>query len=38
MNLNMFSNFMQALNSIRKNSTKNSYFYKHILFTIIYLL
>jgi hypothetical protein len=38
MNLNKFPGFMQVLNSIRKNSTKNEYFPTHIIFTIIYLL
>jgi hypothetical protein len=34
----MFSDFMQVLNSIRKQTTKNEYFSRHIIFTIIYLL
>jgi hypothetical protein len=38
MSLNKFYDFMQVLNSIRKHPTKNEYFPKHILFTIIYLL
>jgi hypothetical protein len=38
MNLNMLSDFMQVLNSIRKHLTKNKYFPMYILFTIIYLL
>jgi hypothetical protein len=38
MSLKKFSNFMQVLKSIRKQSTKSEYFLKHILFTIIYVL
>jgi hypothetical protein len=38
MNLNMLFEFMQVLNIKRKHYTKNKYFTKHILFTIIYLL
>jgi hypothetical protein len=38
MNLAMFYDFMQVLNSIRKLPTKNDYFTKHIIFTTIYLL
>jgi hypothetical protein len=38
MDLNIFYGFIQVLNSIRKHPTKNGYFPKHILFTIIYLL
>jgi hypothetical protein len=34
----MLSDIMHVLNSIRKYPTKNEYFLKHILFTIIYLL
>jgi hypothetical protein len=34
----MPSDFMQVLNSIRKHYTNNEYFYRHILFTKIYLL
>jgi hypothetical protein len=34
----MLSDFMRALNSIRKHYTNNEYFYRHILFTMIYLL
>jgi hypothetical protein len=34
----MLSDFMQVLNSIRKHYTNNKYFYRHILFTKIYLL
>jgi hypothetical protein len=36
--LTWFSNFMHVLNSISKHYTKNEYFSKHILFTIIYLM
>jgi hypothetical protein len=36
--LNMLSSFIQVLNSIRKHPTKNEYFSKRILFTIIFLL
>jgi hypothetical protein len=36
MNLNILSDFMQVLNIRRKHFTKNEYFPKHILFTIIY--
>jgi hypothetical protein len=32
-----FYDFIQVLSSIRKHPTKNEYFSKHILFTIIYL-
>jgi hypothetical protein len=38
MNLAILYDFMQVLNSIRKQPTKNDYFTKHIIFTIIYLL
>jgi hypothetical protein len=38
MNLIIFSNFMQGLNSTREFATKNYYFPMHILFTTIYLL
>jgi hypothetical protein len=38
MNLIIFSDFMQGLNSTRECSTKNYYFPMHILFTTIYLL
>jgi hypothetical protein len=38
MSLNKFFDFMQVLNSLRKHPTKNEYFYKHILFSTIYLL
>jgi hypothetical protein len=38
MNLNMLSGFMQVLHITRKHYTKNEYFPKHIIFTIIYLL
>jgi hypothetical protein len=38
MSLNKFSDLMQVLKSIRKQSTKTEYFSKHILFTIIYVL
>jgi hypothetical protein len=38
MDLIMLSDFMQVLNSIRKHYTNNKYFYRHILFTKIYLL
>jgi hypothetical protein len=34
----MFSDFIQVIYHIRKHPTKNEYFPKHILFTIIYLL
>jgi hypothetical protein len=37
MDLIMFSDFMQVLNSIRKHYTNNEYFCRHILFTMIYL-
>jgi hypothetical protein len=36
--LNMLSDFMQVLDSIRKHYTKNGYFHKHILFSTISLL
>jgi hypothetical protein len=36
--LNMLSDFIQVLDSIRKHYTKNEYFCKHVLFTTIYLL
>jgi hypothetical protein len=35
--LNILSDFMQVLYSIREHYTRNEYFPKHILFTIIYL-
>jgi hypothetical protein len=38
MNINKFSDFMKVTNSIRKYHTKIEHFYKHILFSIIYLL
>jgi hypothetical protein len=38
MNLNMLYDFMQALKIKRNHPTKNEYFPKHILFTIIYLM
>jgi hypothetical protein len=38
MSLNMLSNFMKALNSIRMHYAKNENFPKHIQFTTIYLL
>jgi hypothetical protein len=34
----MLSDVMLVLNSIRKYYTNNEYFYRHILFTRIYLL
>jgi hypothetical protein len=34
----MLPDFMQVLDSLWKHPTKNEYFSKHILFTIIYLL
>jgi hypothetical protein len=37
MHLIMFSDFMQVLHSIRNQTTKNENF-RHIIFTIIYLL
>jgi hypothetical protein len=37
-NLIMFSDFMQGLNSTRKHYTKNEYCSMHILFSTIYLL
>jgi hypothetical protein len=36
--LNMVYDFMKVLQSTRKHPTKNEYFYKHILFSTIYLL
>jgi hypothetical protein len=36
--LNILSDFMQVLYSIREHYTKVGYFPKHILFIIIYLL
>jgi hypothetical protein len=38
MHLIMFYDFIQVLNSIKKHPTKNEYFSRHIIFTIIYLL
>jgi hypothetical protein len=38
MSLNMLSDFMQVLNSIRKHSTKTEYFRKHIQVTTVSLL
>jgi hypothetical protein len=38
MSINKFSDFMKVLNTIKKHSTKNEYFPKHIQFTTIYLL
>jgi hypothetical protein len=38
MDLNILSKFMQVLNIERKHYTKNEYFPKHILLTIIYLM
>jgi hypothetical protein len=38
MNLNMFSDFIQVLNSISNHPTKNEYSSKHILVSTIYLL
>jgi hypothetical protein len=38
MHIILLSDFLQALNSARKLLTKNYYFSKHILFTIVYLL
>jgi hypothetical protein len=38
MHLIMFSNFIQVLHIKGRQPTKNEYFPKHILFTIIYLL
>jgi hypothetical protein len=38
MHLIMLSNFLQALHSARKFSTKNKYFSKHKLFYMISLL
>jgi hypothetical protein len=38
MNLIILSDFMQALNINRKHYTKNDYFSRHTLFSIIYLL
>jgi hypothetical protein len=35
MNLSMLYDFMQVLNSIRNQPTKNDYFTKHIIFTTI---
>jgi hypothetical protein len=37
-NLTWFYDFIQFLYSIRKHYTKNKYFPKHILFTMIYLI
>jgi hypothetical protein len=37
MNLNKFYDFKKVLNNIRKYHTKIEHFYKHILFSIIYL-
>jgi hypothetical protein len=34
----MLYDFIQVLNTIRKYSTKNEYFPKHILFFTIYIL
>jgi hypothetical protein len=34
----LLSNFIQVLNRIRKHYTDNKYFYRHIIFTMIYLL
>jgi hypothetical protein len=38
MDIIMLFDFMQVLISIRKNYTNNEYFYRYILFTMIYLL
>jgi hypothetical protein len=38
LNLNNLYDFMQVLNSIRKYHTMIKHFYKHILFSTIYLL
>jgi hypothetical protein len=38
MNLNMVYDFMQLLNINRKHPTKNEYFSRHDVFTIICLL
>jgi hypothetical protein len=38
LNLNNLYDFMQVLNSIRKYHTMIEHFYKHILFSTIYLL
>jgi hypothetical protein len=38
MNLNMLYEFNQVQNSIRKYHTKIEHFYKHNLFSTIYLL
>jgi hypothetical protein len=38
MNLNMFSDFIQVLNSISNHPTKNEYSSKHILVSTNYLL
>jgi hypothetical protein len=37
-NVIIISDFMQALNINRKHYTKNDYFSRHTLFSIIYLL
>jgi hypothetical protein len=33
----ILSDFMQVLNTVRKHYPNNEYFYRHILFTMIYL-
>jgi hypothetical protein len=38
MNLKMFFDFIQVLLSKQKHTTKDDYFSKYIIFTIIYLL
>ncbi len=38
MHLIMFSDFMQVLHINRMHPTKNEYFSKHMVFTMIYLL
>jgi hypothetical protein len=38
MSLTLLSDFMQVLNNIKKHSTKNEYFHKHIQVTTISLL
>jgi hypothetical protein len=37
-NLTWFYDFIHVIYSIRKHYTKNEYFPKHILFTMIYLI
>jgi hypothetical protein len=38
MDLIMLFDFMPILNSIKKHYTNNEYFYRHIIFNMIYLL